>query len=241
MSYYLSKYVGKYRLKAVIDKNTNDFPRDFDGQLEQYDVYIKCNNDIQITYYGHGILQCYVPSLIRGHNILKDISQNMGLIIKSYEKNPFDYEQLYKDLVETKIISYISETDEEIIWRFKDKDLEFMFQFITPQTYGASISPFSSKNLPKKKYEINQEDLVVYKKMLDSLEQKDKLATGLITRQFIKEYIPKTYKQYRNQNMDAVMKKTQLKGKEFIHSIGLWNEYIEYLKRELINMGVLNA
>ena len=165
----------------------------------------------------------------------------MGLILKSYEKNPFDYEQLYKDLVETKIISYISETDEEIIWRFKDKDLEFMFQFITPQTYGASISPFSSKNLPKKKYEINQEDLVAYKKMLDSLEQKDKLATGLITRQFIKEYIPKTYKKYRNQNMDAVMKKTQLKGKEFIHSIGLWNEYIEYLKGELINMGVLNA
>ena len=241
MSYYLSKYVGKYRLKSVIDENTNDFPRDFNGHIEQNDVYIKCNNNIKITYYGRGILQCYVPSLGRGHNILKSISKEVGLVLESYEKNPFDYEQLYKDLIETKIISYISETDEEIIWRFKDKDLEFMFKFITPSAYGASISPFSPKNLQKKQYEIPKEDSNKYKEILNSLGKENRLVIARIAPTFIKEYVPKKYRKYRNKNMEIEMRKAQLKGKEFIHSIGLWDEYIAYLKGELINMGVMNA
>lgn len=242
MAYYLSKYVGQYRLKTAIDIDTHDFCRNVtNDQLSQYNVYIKCNSGIQITHYGHNVLTCYIPSLGRGRNILKNIAQSLGLDIKIYDLSLFDYESLYRDLIETKMFSYISETDEEVIFRFKDKDLSFMFEFVTPQTSGASISPFSPKNLQKKKYEISIDNLQEYKEILGLLNKEDKLVTGRITTQFITEYIPKKHKEYRNKNMNSVMRKEQLKGKEFIHSIGLWDEYIEYLKTELKNRGVLNA
>lgn len=69
------RYKGTYRLKAHIDQNTNDFPRDENGQLDTDDIYIKCANGSQIYSYGHGILIAYIPSLGRGHNILRSIAE----------------------------------------------------------------------------------------------------------------------------------------------------------------------
>ena len=70
MTSYLMKYKGKYRLKAHICQNTNDFPRDENGNLDTDDVYIKCANNCQIYHYGKSTLVAYIPSLGRGHNIL---------------------------------------------------------------------------------------------------------------------------------------------------------------------------
>ena len=233
-AYYLSKYVGKYRVKSAIDEVTHDFPRDYDGKIEPFNVYIKCNNSIQITHYGQRTLQCYVPSIGRGHNILKKIAVDSGFDLNTYG-NPFDYEKMYEDLSSLKFVFNIFETDEEIIWRFKDKDIEKMFKYITPQTSGANISPFSPRNLPKKKYEIDKEQINAYKEIINSKELENKLVIGLITTRFIKDFIPKTQAIYRNKNMDAVMKQSQLSGKEFIHSIGMWDEYLKYLKQEINN------
>lgn len=179
-------------------------------------------------------MQCYVPSVGRGHNILKRMAVDNGFDLNIYG-NPFDYEKMYKDLYALNFIFNIFETDGEIVWRFKDKDIEKMFKYITPQTSGANISPFSPRNLPKKKYEIPKEQINVYKEIINSNELENKLVIGLITTRFIKDFIPKNQAIYRNKNMDAVMKQSQLSGKEFIHSIGMWDEYLKYLKQEINN------
>ena len=92
-----------------------------------------------------------------------------------------------------------------------------------------------SIKLPKKKYEIPKEQINVYKEIINSNELENKLVIGLITTRFIKDFIPKNQAIYRNKNMDAVMKQSQLSGKEFIHSIGMWDEYLKYLKQEINN------
>lgn len=84
MGYYLSKYVGTYRVKSDIDMFTNDFPRDPLDRIEQNDVYIACNKGSKIYHYGHGVMVAYVPSLGRGRNILKSIGKSLGLDIKNY-------------------------------------------------------------------------------------------------------------------------------------------------------------
>lgn len=71
------RYKGKYRLKAHIDQNTNDFPRDIHGHIDSDDIYIDCAMGNQITHYGHGILVAYIPSIGRGHNILKAIGKEL--------------------------------------------------------------------------------------------------------------------------------------------------------------------
>ena len=44
MSDFLKKYVNTYRVKAHYDKETNDFPRSYDGNIDDTfdDYYIPC-------------------------------------------------------------------------------------------------------------------------------------------------------------------------------------------------------
>ncbi len=102
MNYYLSKYVGTYRIKTEIDKNTNDFCRDISGQLENNnDIYISCQNNIRIYHYGGSTLEVYIPSKGRARNIINGIEQKYG----------------------DDIMFNIVETDAEVFCRFKDKNL----------------------------------------------------------------------------------------------------------------------
>ena len=50
MSYYLSRYIGTYRVKSEYDLDTNDFARNPDGSLDQNNTYIKCANDAKIFH-----------------------------------------------------------------------------------------------------------------------------------------------------------------------------------------------
>ena len=82
-----------------IDQVTNDFPKKLNGTNEDIDLYIYCMHGTQVFYYGHSVLEAYIPSLIRGHNIIKAINEiNPGLI--------FD----------------IDENSSEVMFRFKYKD-----------------------------------------------------------------------------------------------------------------------
>lgn len=241
MANYLNKYKGKYRLKANIDMNTNDFPRDMNDKIEDYDVYIKCRKG-QIYHYGHSTLVCYCDSLGAGRNILKELGNELGIDISACttEKENkdgntyrvYEYEKYYKLLEDTKVIFNIEETDSEVMWRFYDKNIELMTKYMQPQTSGASISPFSTRNLPKQKYEINADDLRVYKKITDSIPKEDLLTLSHLTKRFISEIMSKN-KAYKNTNIKQVMKKNMLKGKEFIHSEGFWNEYLEFITKNI--------
>lgn len=203
------KFKGKYRLKVEYDKRTNDFTRKLNGTLEDIDVYISCQHGNKVFHFGGSILQAYIPSIGRGHNIIKAINELFG----------------------QDIIFNIEETDTEVLFKFHYKDSDKIIPLLKPRTNGASISPFSSKNLPRnKEYKIPDENLIHYKNIVAKIPPERILALTHSTNNFIKSLATKknTY-----ENIKADMKLKGLKGKEYIHSIGEWDNYINYLEKEL--------
>lgn len=207
MSNYITKYKGIYRIMCPIDQHTKDFPREYDDTYADIDLYIKCYNDCKIFHYGHGILEFYCPSLGRGRNIVRAI-QNEGL---------------------EQCIIYMEESDSEVLFRFRDKDMKTLEKFLKPVTSGAKIGPFSQKNLPKVTYFIPEEDLNEYKSVLLLLGD-NPLKAGKLTLNYISSLATK-----KNpiSNIKADMKLKGLKGKEYIHAIGHWDKFIKYLKKEV--------
>lgn len=157
-------------------------------------------------YYGSGILQAYIPSIIRGHNIIKYINENFG------QDTIFD----------------IEENDSEILFKFKSNHDKDIIPLLKPRTSGASISPFSTKNLPlNKDYKIPDEDLDRYKNIVVKIPRGRILELSHRTNSFIKSLATK-----RNpmEKIKADMALKGLKGKEYIHSIGMWDKYIKFLE-----------
>lgn len=203
-SYLIDKFKGTYRLKVPYDFKTKDYNRKLNGTLEDIDVYIDCSYGIKIYHYGRDILQAYIPSLIRGHNILKAIND---------------------------IAFDIEETDSEVLFKFKYVDSDKVIPLLKPKTSGSNISPFSSKNLPKNKdYIIPDDELTLYKEIIAQIPSEGILAITHTTNKFVKTLVTK---KNTIENIKADMKIKGLKGKEYIHSIGQWNNYIKYLKEEL--------
>ncbi len=204
ISYLIDKFKGKYRIKAPINSVTNDFDRKLNGTYEDVDLYIDCMNDIKVFYYGSGILEVYIPSLQKGHNIIKKIN--------SINKN---------------MIFSIIETDKEIMFKFKYANSKEIIPLLKPRISGANISPYSTKNLPKKQYFIPKEELCKYDKIIAIIPKKDILTITHMTNKFIKSL---TTKKYTMEDIKADMKFKCLKGKEYIYAIGKWEDYIKFLQ-----------
>ena len=79
------------------------------GNLDTDDIYIKCQYGNQIYYYGRNDLVAYIPSLGRGHNILRAIAADR---LQIEDKIP--YEELYPKLLSEGTVKHIMENDEEI-------------------------------------------------------------------------------------------------------------------------------
>ena len=133
-SYLITNYKGKYKLQAEIDRQTGDFCRDENGKLDNYnDIWIVCNGKGKVFHYGQSVLQYYIPSLGKGHNILKAICEDqIGSIDKFIttstcedkngnvkESKIFDYQLMYAKLSDKGIIYNIEETDSEVLFKFK--------------------------------------------------------------------------------------------------------------------------
>lgn len=205
----ITHYKGKYRIKTEYDQSTNMFPRKLDGSLEDIDCYIDCQYKNRIFSYGHGILQAYVPSIIRGHNIIKYINEHFG----------------------QDIIFDIEETDSEVLFKFNAKYDDKVIPLLKPKTNGASISPFSAKNLPRNKdFKIPDEVLKGYKNIVAKIPSERVLSINHSTNRFIKSLATKN-NPIEDIKVDMALK--GLKGKEYIYSIGKWDEYIKYLEENL--------
>lgn len=201
------RYKGQYRLKTEIDKKTKMFPREYTGQFADNDVYIDCQKGVRIHHYGKSILEAYVPSLQRGHNIIKAIK-----------------EQFHEE-----IIFHIEESDEEVLFRFHSKYMKDLEPILKPKTSGASISPFSSKNLPQNKsYKIPDEEILVYKEIVQKIGKNRIIELTHATNNYLKSLVTKK-NTWENIKSDMALK--GLKGKEYIHSIGKWNKYIKFLEQ----------
>lgn len=220
MANYILKYKGEYRLLAELDQNTNDFVRNPDGSIDDSDVYISCQYGNRIMTYGHidnkraVWLIAYIPSLGRGHNIIKALKE--------------------------KDIEYIDykESDEEVEFKFKAKDIEVVAELMKAKTAGADISPFSSRNLPKSDVEIPTEEIARYKEITSVIPKGDLLFIHRLTTDFLDDILQKSLrKSTKNKKFDY---KTDIKKicmarqiKEYIWVKNLWEEYLKYLKKEI--------
>lgn len=242
MGYLTNKYKGKYRLRCELDKSTYDFPRTLKGSYEESDIYIDCMYGIKVFYYGHSILECYIPTLQRGRNIVRklyaeNINPNNVSISEDEKRTSYkiiDQDTFNYDIKNSKFIFNIIETDSEVIFKFYEKNSELILPILKPKTSGASISPFSSKNLPKAKYVISADQMSEYESIIKPLKEDCKLLVlSQITQKYINSLSKK--KQYRGVDMKTYMRKKMLKGKDFIHSEGYWDDYLKYLRKEVAN------
>ena len=220
MSHYLMKYKGTYRILPELDIDTHDFPRDANGEIaDGYDdLYISCYYGNKIFMYGHdtnkrAILSAYIPSLGRGRNIKKVLD---------------DKEIPYTDYLET---------DSEVCFNFKAKDIEEIARLLKAKTAGADISPFSVKNLPKdKSVEIPSNEIERYKEITNKVQRDDLLLIHKITSDFLCSVLQKRYRKYDKEfdykrDMKRFMLARQIK--EYIWKKEMWEEYLKYLDKEI--------
>ena len=206
--YLIDKFKGKYRVLAPIDSN-GDFPKELNGSYSDNDLYIKCKNKITIYHIGGKELECNIPSIGRGRGLVRTINA---------------------DLPDT--IYNVVETDEEVLFNFKSEHMDSLAKYLKPQTLGADISPWSSRNRPKRSYTIPNEDLKQYDNVTASVPPTERLAISHMTQAFFhtKYKSKKAYEAHKQK-----IKTSGLKAKEYIHSIGLWGDYIKYLNKEIKN------
>ena len=231
----MQHYKGVYRLKTPIDLDTKNFPREYTGQFADNDIYIDCQHNIQISSWGRGILEAYVPSLIRGHNILKAIVglEKFNTIYSGINENTPQYigengqKTAIKEQFHGDIIFDIEETDSEVLFKFKANYMTDLEKYLKPKTSGANISPFSTRNLAKNKtYKIPDEELEQYKQIIAKIPKKHILSLTHTTNNYLKTLVSKK-NTWEDIKADMVLK--GLKGKEYIHSLDKWNDYIKYL------------
>jgi hypothetical protein len=241
MARYLQQhYVGKYRVIAEYNKATNDYPRITQGNdigmLDPSfdDLYIPIKGNGKIMHVGGNVLQAYIPSLGRGHNILKAIYDDMVGDVTLLGR---DFETINKQLTKHGLIFDIEETDTEILFKFKADTIEIIAQYLHPKTNGAKNSPFSTKNLPHTKYDMPDEDLTVYKQITSCIPKENIRVYNDINNGFMATLVNKKLK-YTLDDIKADMKLKGLKGKEYFHSIGKWNLYVEYITLTLVQLGL---
>lgn len=245
MAGYLRKYVGTYRVKAEYDLATKDFPRLESGSLDPSfdDLYIDCANNIQIKHHGSNILCCYIPKKHKGMNVLKNIYQDK--ISKTFpEETTSDakkyLENLCKELVEKEVLVGAEVLDFEVFFEFKANMIDYIAKLVGAKTSGANISPFSPKNLPREPYKIPNKDMDLYKEAIKNIPTKivdmgrgpivmpDGFVIKRLNKQF-DEIIASTQKPGFDVDKDRRIK--GLKPKEYIHQMGLWKQYCEFLRK----------
>lgn len=98
------------------------------------------------------------------------------------------------------------------------------------KTSGASISPFSQKNLPKSDYKISDDKLERYKNIIENRPEINKLSLGYMMKKYIELLATK------NNPYDQIikdMKRKCMSYKQYIDYIGKWDEFLEVLENEL--------
>lgn len=209
-SYLINKYKGTYQLRAEIDQRTGDYCRDENGKLENYlDIWIACDGKGKVFNYGNGVLQYYIPRLVKGKSIIKEINA-----------------------ANNKLIFDIEESDKEILFKFKAVNMNTLEKYIKPKTSCAKRSPFSQKNLPrnKNKYTIPIEDLALYKEITSLIPKGNVRIYVNMNNGFIDKMATKKH------SVEAIkgeIRKSGIGQKNWFHSKGLWDKYLEFIKKYL--------
>jgi len=177
-------------------------------------------------------LEAIIYSTGRGKNIIKSFYEiKTGNNLEEFnENNMFDFDKLENKILELNLMKDIYVADGEVYFKFYDKDISIIADLMKAKTSGANIRPFSTKNLPKKKYQIPTGKLHEYKEITSVVPQGDLLIISRITKRFMVDILRKKAKVL---DINADMKLKMLKGKEYIHYMGYFDDYLKYLKKNL--------
>lgn len=209
--YLVRNYKSVYRILPVINNATNDFCRDCNGKIDEDNVYIPCYYNSRIWHYGRSKLIAYIPSVQRGHNVIKALKKN-GV-------NVFDCD----------------ESDEEVVFKFNASDMDQVASLMKPKTSGAKTSPFSSKNLPKAQVDIPENELARYKNLVSKLGTSGMSVIRTANKNFLDEVLAKKLRQkYAKKPFDY---KSDMRAmclsrdtKSYIYAKGLWEDYLKFLE-----------
>lgn len=230
--YLLDQYVGKYRVKADYDLNTNDFIRDKDGTIssDYSDFYIDCFNNAQIRhvcpepYKRNHELMYLIFNPNKGRNLLVKILEDYD---KHFNSEGMSKEKLEKYCKHIDLFTSLEFTDGELYFTFTPDKMEYLKKFLKPKTNGASISPLSPRNLPKVQSIIPQEENERYSKLFTniSIEKLELAQTIKKLNSEFKQTLPKSY--------ESDMKKARMKFKDYIYNKGLWEKYLKFIETSL--------
>ena len=206
----------KYKVLPEFDVRTHDVPRDKAGNINPTfdDLYIPCSGGAKIYHYGQREMVAYIPSVKRGNKLLRQL----------------------------KGIAYnIEITDAEVLFRFKIDHLDRVADALKARQNRISRvdgeyivhSPFASINLPRAEIpHIAPEKMQEYKAILKQIGDGDYLIIGKLTRRYMTEIMAK---KLNVDDINAEMKRQKLSRyrKEFIYANGCWDDYLEFLKKEI--------
>lgn len=212
------RYKGKYRVLCELDMETNDFPRNSDGKIDNdVGLYIPCKYNGKIYAYGregkYMQLCAYIPSRTRGRNIKKQMDK---------DKIPYHH---------------YDETDEEVSFLFPSTEIDIVAKLVGAKVSGANISPFSTRNLSKNKdIKIPEEDMGKYKNIVKTINKNNMYQIRIVTNNFLNNVLQrKERKKDKNFDWKADSKRMKLSRqlKEYIYMKGYWNNFISYFQKNI--------
>ena len=214
----MMRYKGKYRVLCELDMDTNDFPRNSDGKIDDdVGLYIPCKYNGKIYAYGregkYMQLCAYIPSRTRGRNIKKQMDK---------DKVPYHH---------------YDETDEEVSFLFPSTEIDIVAKLVGAKVSGANISPFSTRNLSKNKdIKIPEEDIGKYKNIVKTINKNNMYQIRIVTNNFLNNVLQrKERKKDKNFDWKADSKRMKLSRqlKEYIYMKGYWNNFISYFQKNI--------
>lgn len=155
------------------------------------------------------------------------------------KRNKYNDELIHKILLEKNILSDIDVMDGEVYLQFNKSLLDLVAKIVGAKTSGASILPTSVRNLPRGKYKIPEADLEEYTKLIAKLPAETQplsqlKVNGLLVKSIIGGFDPIMQKKLGKKfDIKADRKQLGLKSKEYISYKGLWQEFIDYLQKEV--------
>ena len=167
---YLEKFIGTYRVMAEYDLQTNDFPRDEEGNIDKSfeDLYIPCSRGksvIKHTYDDEVLVICFYDKSSTAKNVFNELKCK--------------YKNIY--------LEYDDCGTDALIY-FKSEDIDKIATIVKPKTSGSSIKWSSTKNLPKVEYTIPPKDLNQFKKITEKLDRTQKMHfSKTVNSEFLKQ------------------------------------------------------
>ena len=210
---YLEKFVGTYRVLPQLTYD-GDVPRESNGCINKTfeDLYIPCQRgEIRHTYRPGILVWVCLDRIGQGRGVYR-------AIVEKYPKLELEYE----------------EVGDDVLIYFNENDIKKIATIVKPRTVGAKIQPFAKRNLSKNalaEYKIPEEDNLKLTKILDQLDKNQKM---VFSKKCIKEFDAVIVKK-KGKNYDVIKERDEsgLKPKMFIHSIGLWDDYIKFINKEI--------